>query len=146
MKRNYTILKNDLVAEGFSEAAAFKIVDFIEIEDLVVERLHAAECRDRARHLEAFIAYWVHFLKLQNKYQLDAHVPYPDSAIIGKQMRIEGQQRRRLLDTGQRDKSVFLVSVLKYFCELDDPHMLLVIAALESSGKPSAGVMDMTFA
>jgi hypothetical protein len=139
---NYTQLRSDLIAQGFSKSEAYKIVYFIEGEDIVQEILHAQELKSIARELAANQEFWSWLARLQDKHNIDQ---FEALHKIAPAMEIERNQRLQLREKGWRESSVFLATVLKFFCELDDPHMLLVVATLEVASKPRDGVMDMSF-
>jgi hypothetical protein len=121
---NYTQIRVDLIAKGFSEIAASRIVSFIELDDIVTEMLHAEECRKTARAIELNQELLRIHARLMDECWRDWHETLRG---ITKPLAEERQQRQLLQEKGFREKpNLFLASVLKYFCNFDDHHVALI--------------------
>jgi hypothetical protein len=127
-------MRAELIGKGLSENDAFKAVNFIEVEDILNEFFYSIELRDRERAIKHFAKYWIKYFEIDKNYQIDSREAVD---FLYEQRMIEWEQRQLLARDGNRQPSVFLAAVLKYFCKFDDWQILAITGVI---GLPSVGV------
>ncbi len=139
MMHNYPKLRSDLQAEGFDVPTSWRIARLIETRDTIIEHAHARECKDNARMQMAI----EHYSRMLDELRREDRICELDAMHIFGQLReIEWRQRQQLLDTGSREKSILIATILKYFCGLSVQQILMVEEILDPPKNDVEDFMD----
>lgn len=137
--RDYQKLYSNYLAAGFSPELAHMIVDMIKDRDNMIEHMHSMECRDWERARRSSNQY----AKLLEMLLVKYRIRELDSMLLfGKLRTIEIIQREQLLNTGSREKSILLQSILKHFCSLSDEQVLTVEQILDPPQREGGEELD----
>lgn len=141
MTHDYKKLLLEFEMKGISTADAHRAVDIVKLEDSIAATLYAIECRDDKRWRAAFRTFCMIYTLMEREHITDLE----SLEFIDEQVNIEKTQRQQLSDNGNREKSILLASMLRYFCLFDAWQIALVMGVLESQSRASDDVMNMSF-